>query len=217
MAEILEYLRKIKAARYGRDVRDSIHDGIKAINEEVETNTLTSNEAVESANNAAESADISARQATESANQAQASANSAANSAKSAETANNTVKVFVSEKTTEITEALNNVQKQTTARLDSAEQKYNELSDNIQKQITEKIGIDDNNISSTTAYSSAKIHELIKSTGRWCYSMHIGSDSDSDTAVTYIGANANFAPAKMNYDTGVFDWGSWANAPFLYA
>lgn len=161
MAEILEYLRKIKAARYGRDVRSSIHDGIKAINEEVETNTLTSNEAVESANNAAESADISARQATESANQAQSSANSAANSAQSAETANNTVRTFVSEKTTEITEALNNVQKQTTSRLDLAEQKYNELSDNIQTQITEKLGIDDNSISTTRTYSSSKINNMI--------------------------------------------------------
>lgn len=49
----------------------------------------------------------------------------------------------------------------------------------------------------------------------WCYSMHIGSDSDPDAAVTYVGDNANFTPAKMNYDTGTFDWGSWADAPFI--
>lgn len=49
----------------------------------------------------------------------------------------------------------------------------------------------------------------------WCYSMHIGSDSDPDAAVTYVGDNANFTPAKMNYDTDTFDWGSWADAPFI--
>ena len=36
MANISEFLQKIKEARYGRDVRSSIHDGIKAINEEME-------------------------------------------------------------------------------------------------------------------------------------------------------------------------------------
>ena len=49
----------------------------------------------------------------------------------------------------------------------------------------------------------------------WCYSMHIGSDSDPDAAVTYVGDNANFTPAKMKYDTDTFDWGSWADAPFI--
>lgn len=39
MANILTYLNNIKNALYGRDVRGSIHDGIKAINDEVESTT----------------------------------------------------------------------------------------------------------------------------------------------------------------------------------
>ena len=40
MANITEYLNKIKTAVYGRDVRGSIHDGIKKINDNLET-TMT--------------------------------------------------------------------------------------------------------------------------------------------------------------------------------
>lgn len=39
MANILTYLNKIKTALYGKEVRNSIHDGIKAINTEVENTT----------------------------------------------------------------------------------------------------------------------------------------------------------------------------------
>lgn len=138
MANISEFLQKIKEARYGRDVRSSIHDGIKAINEEVEANTLASNEAVESANSAAESADLSAMRATESADLAQASANSASQAATSSEEANNAVNSFVSEKTSEI----------------------NELEEQVKKAIVDKIGIDDSHASDTTTYSSIKIEEL---------------------------------------------------------
>lgn len=56
MAIIADFLEKIKDAQFGIDVRDSIHDGIKAINDEVEANTLASNEAVQSASASAASA-----------------------------------------------------------------------------------------------------------------------------------------------------------------
>lgn len=56
MAIIADFLKKIKEATYGIDVRDSIHDSIKAINDEVEANTLASNEAVQSASASAVSA-----------------------------------------------------------------------------------------------------------------------------------------------------------------
>lgn len=59
MANISDYLRKILEARYGRDVRGSIHDAISAINEE----------AVEAVNNSAISAQ-SAQLSAESANKA---------------------------------------------------------------------------------------------------------------------------------------------------
>ena len=49
MANIAEYLKKIMEARFGKDVRSSIHDGIDAINSEVETNTAASNKALEAA------------------------------------------------------------------------------------------------------------------------------------------------------------------------
>ena len=56
MANIAEFLKKIAEARYGKDVRDSIHDGIEAINCEVETNTEASNNAVNAAKASATSA-----------------------------------------------------------------------------------------------------------------------------------------------------------------
>ena len=59
MANISEYLKKILEARYGRDVRGSIHDAISAINDE----------AVEAVNNSAASAQ-SAQLSAESANKA---------------------------------------------------------------------------------------------------------------------------------------------------
>ena len=39
MAQIINYLNNIKNAMFGKDVRSSIHDGISAINEEVESTT----------------------------------------------------------------------------------------------------------------------------------------------------------------------------------
>lgn len=66
MANIAEFLKKIADARYGKDVRDSIHDGIEAINREVEANTEASNNAV----NAAKASVTSATNAEAAANKA---------------------------------------------------------------------------------------------------------------------------------------------------
>ena len=41
MANISELLKKIKSARYGRDVRDSIHDAIQAMNTDIKNNVPT--------------------------------------------------------------------------------------------------------------------------------------------------------------------------------
>lgn len=41
------------------------------------------------------------------------------------------------------------------------------------------------------------------------------NDSNPATCVTYNGKNASYTPAKMNYTTGAFDYGSWANAFFM--
>jgi hypothetical protein len=49
MANIAEYLKKIMEARFGKDVRSSIYNGIDAINSEVEANTEASNNAVNAA------------------------------------------------------------------------------------------------------------------------------------------------------------------------
>lgn len=49
MANIAEYLKKIMAARFGKDVRSSIYNGIDAINNEVEANTDASNKALATA------------------------------------------------------------------------------------------------------------------------------------------------------------------------
>lgn len=42
MANIKHYLDNILSSIFGKDVRQSIHDGIEAINEEVAENTITS-------------------------------------------------------------------------------------------------------------------------------------------------------------------------------
>ena len=49
MANITEYLQKILAARYGRDVRQSIHDAIDAVNTSAEGSAATAEEAAQKA------------------------------------------------------------------------------------------------------------------------------------------------------------------------
>lgn len=57
MADIDKELNDIKNAVYGREVRGSIHDGIKKINEEVEDNTETSEQAKQQVENIQEQVD----------------------------------------------------------------------------------------------------------------------------------------------------------------
>ena len=107
MANIDNYLRQILAAIYGKDVRQSIHDSISAINNEVlnynsfvqnaldgarqsESNALAyKNEATTQASNALSYANEAAKQATNSANSASAAKvsedNALASETKSAE------------------------------------------------------------------------------------------------------------------------------------
>lgn len=75
MANITEYLQKILSARYGRDVRQSIHDGIEAINNEVaadKTEVIASKEAAaKSASEANKSAAIASEKAEQAASSEQ--------------------------------------------------------------------------------------------------------------------------------------------------
>ena len=41
------------------------------------------------------------------------------------------------------------------------------------------------------------------------------NESDPAHMITYTGINTGFTPAHMNYDTGVFDYGSWGDAWFI--
>jgi len=84
MASISELLQKIMSARFGKDVRSSIHDAISAMNEESE---------------AAKSAAITAQ------NSAQASATSAATSATSAQESATSASTSVTEADAKVTEA----------------------------------------------------------------------------------------------------------------
>lgn len=48
------------------------------------------------------------------------------------------------------------------------------------------------------------------------YSFRITNlDSDTEANVTYTGENTDFISARMNYQTGEFEYGSWAEAFFL--
>lgn len=48
------------------------------------------------------------------------------------------------------------------------------------------------------------------------YGFHIdGSNSNPETAVTYVSGAVGMTPAKMNYSTGKFDYGSWSDAFFM--
>ena len=95
MANIAEYLEKILASKFGRDVRGSIHDAIKAINEESTSAAANAAQAASDAQNAVNATEA----ATESANTAAASANEAAEKANAAASGD------LSEKTTTYTES----------------------------------------------------------------------------------------------------------------
>ena len=102
MSNIAEYLEKILAARYGKDVRQSIHDAIKEVDRVADTAqdsaTASAKAAAESAKNASESATAAVGSATaaasseqNAANSAQAAAGSATAASESAQNAANSV------------------------------------------------------------------------------------------------------------------------------
>ena len=102
MSNIAEYLEKILAERYGKDVRQSIHDAIKEVDRVADTAqdsaTASAKAAAESAKNASESATAAVGSATaaaaseqNAANSAQAAAGSAAAASESAQNAANSV------------------------------------------------------------------------------------------------------------------------------
>ena len=48
----------------------------------------------------------------------------------------------------------------------------------------------------------------------YCYRRLI-TQSDPAKRIEYVGNNASYTPAKMNFSTGKFEYGSWANAFFM--
>ena len=51
------------------------------------------------------------------------------------------------------------------------------------------------------------------SEGRVIYGVHInGADSNPKTRVRYLADAVGMTPASMNFTSGTFDYGSWANA-----
>lgn len=55
-----------------------------------------------------------------------------------------------------------------------------------------------------------------KDVGGVVYAFHIdGAESDPDARVTYLKDALGLTPAKMNFSTGKFEWGSWEDAFFI--
>lgn len=51
---------------------------------------------------------------------------------------------------------------------------------------------------------------------RFVYGVHIDeTDSNPKTRVRYLANAVGMIPAKMNYTSGTFDYGSWADAFFM--
>ena len=86
MANISTFLQAIMSARYGKDVRQSIHDGIKAINDEVAADKNEVIACKEAAENAATAASTSAQEASASESAAKKSETAAAASESAAST-----------------------------------------------------------------------------------------------------------------------------------
>lgn len=87
MADISRYLNAILAAVYGEEVRGSIHDAIKVINDEASSSTSKSDNAVQVANNAkaqSDSAVIMSKNAVETANAANSKSDNAVATANAA-------------------------------------------------------------------------------------------------------------------------------------
>ena len=67
----------------------------------------------------------------------------------------------------------------------------------------------------TKTISAAEIVEVQLSLGK-IYGFHVNSaESDPSAAVTYLADAVGMTPAKMNFSTGVFDYGSWADVFFM--
>lgn len=66
------------------------------------------------------------------------------------------------------------------------------------------------------ASSLFEIKNLLKNEGYIQYGFHIdGSKSDPSEMVTYLEDAVGATPAKMNYETGQFEYGSWSDAFFM--
>nr|DAM51034.1 MAG TPA: tail collar fiber protein [Caudoviricetes sp.] len=74
-------------------------------------------------------------------------------------------------------------------------------------------------ISDTTGKAIAESIKALStkmSGGKVVYGVHINSgDSNPSTSVRYLADAAGMTPAKMNYTTGKFEYGSWGDAFFL--
>lgn len=74
-------------------------------------------------------------------------------------------------------------------------------------------------ISDTTGKAIAESIKALStkmSGGKVVYGVHINSgDSNPSTSVRYLADAAGMTPARMNYTTGKFEYGSWGNAFFL--
>lgn len=68
----------------------------------------------------------------------------------------------------------------------------------------------DKQIKKLTTFASTLSEE------RFVYGVHInGTDSNPKTRVRYLANAVGMIPAKMNYTSGTFDYGSWADAFFM--
>lgn len=66
------------------------------------------------------------------------------------------------------------------------------------------------------AAAIGKVADAINSKSRVIYGFHItGSESDPSAKVTYLKDAVGMVPAKMNFTTGKFEFGSWENAFFM--
>lgn len=92
MADIAQDLANIKSAVYGEEVRGSIHDAIRDINNEVISSNTKSDNAVSTANSAAQSASASAASAAQTAAQNASAVQAAQTAAEAARDAAQTAK-----------------------------------------------------------------------------------------------------------------------------
>lgn len=82
-------------------------------------------------------------------------------------------------------------------------------------EITKPIVLDET--AKEIAYALYDIRNVLNSNGgTTVYGFHVNSkEPNPSNAVTYLRDAAGMTPAKMNYESGVFDYGSWKNAFFM--